>query len=241
MGRLSGKTCFVTGAAQGIGRGIAKAFLAESAEVVAADLHFDEGALAGAETCLLDVTDERAVAAAASAHPDVSVLINCVGYVATGTILDGSLEDFDRSMLLNVKSMALTCRAFLPAMLERKSGSIINIASVVSSVKAAPDRFAYATSKAAVIGLTMAIARDFIAEGIRCNAISPGTVDSPSLHRRWAATGDVDAAREAFIARQPMGRLGEASEIAAVAVLLASDEAAFMSGTNVVIDGGMSL
>lgn len=241
MGRLSGKTCFVTGAAQGIGRGIANALLAEGAAVVAADLQFDDGAPQGAETIQLDVTDEQAVNKAAAAHADVSVLVNCVGYVPTGSILDSTMADFDRSIALNVRSMVLTCRAFLPAMLDRKSGSIINIASVVSSVKAAPDRFAYATGKAAVIGLTMAIARDFIADGIRCNAISPGTVNSPSLHQRWAATGDVDAARAAFIARQPMGRLGEASEIAAVAVMLASNEASFMSGTNIVIDGGMSL
>ena len=241
MGRLSGKTCFVTGAGQGIGRSIAEAFVAEGAKVFAADLRPGDVAPAGAETIQLDVTDEQAVNDAAAAHADVSVLVNCVGYVASGTILDSSMEDFDRSMAVNVRSMALTCRAFLPAMLRRKSGSIINIASVVSSVKAAPDRFAYATSKAAVIGLSMAIARDFIGQGVRCNSISPGTVDSPSLHDRWAATGNADSAREAFIARQPIGRIGDAAEIAAVAVLLASDEAPFMTGSNIVIDGGMSL
>ncbi|WP_333835759.1 SDR family oxidoreductase [Novosphingobium sp.] len=242
-GRLAGKTCFVTGGAQGIGRAVAIAFAHESARVIAADLRFAEPFAdgSGITTCTLDVTDADAVAIAAAAHPEASVLVNCVGYVANGSILDGSIEDLDRSMTLNVRSMALTIRAFLPAMLVRGDGAIINIASVVSSVMAAPNRFAYATSKAAVVGLTMSVARDFIASGIRCNAISPGTVESPSLLDRFAATGDAAAAREAFIARQPMGRLGQPEEIAAIAVTLASDEARFMSGTNVVIDGGMSL
>jgi len=242
-GRLAGKTCLVTGAAQGIGGAIAERFAAEGARVIATDLRFDPAAAhhPGIEQLVLDVTDEHAVGAAAEAFPDVSVLVNCVGFVAVGTILSCSLEDFDRSMTVNVRSMALTVRAFLPAMLERRDGSIINIASVVSSVMAAPERFAYGASKAAVIGLTMAVARDFIDKGVRCNAISPGTVESPSLHQRFAATGDVASARAAFVARQPMGRLGQADEIAATAVLLASDEATFMSGSNVVIDGGMSL
>jgi len=181
------------------------------------------------------------VAAAAAAHPDVSVLVNCVGYVANGTVLESSLADFDRSMCINVRSMVLSIREFLPAMVARGSGVIINIASVVSSVMAAPNRFAYGTSKAAVVGLTMSVARDYIAKGIRCNAISPGTIDTPSLHDRFAQSGDIEKARAAFIARQPMGRLGQASEIAATAVFLASDEAPFMSGANLVIDGGMSL
>lgn len=241
--RLAGKSCFITGGAQGIGRAIAIAFAREGAQVTAADLRFndpfDPGL--GIETRVLDVTDPQSVEAAAQAHGETSVLVNCVGYVANGSILDGTLDDLDRSMTLNVRSMALTIRAFLPAMLGRAEGAIINIASVVSSVMAAPNRFAYGTSKAAVIGLTMSVARDFIGQGIRCNAISPGTVESPSLLERFAATGDADAARAAFIARQPMGRLGQADEIAAIAVTLASDEARFMSGTNVVIDGGMSL
>lgn len=241
-GRLAGKTCFVTGGAQGIGGAIAALFAAEGASVVAADLRFgDQAVPAGITRLVLDATDEAAVALAASQHPDVSVLVNCVGMVANGSVLDCSLDDFDRSMAVNVRTMVLTCRAFLPKMLERGDGSIINVASVVSSVMAAPNRFAYGTSKAAVIGLTMAIARDFIDRGVRCNAISPGTTDSPSLRERFAATGDVEAARAAFIARQPMGRLGEAAEIAAVALMLASDEARFMTGSNVVIDGGMSL
>lgn len=236
-GRLAGKTCFVTGAAQGIGRSVVERFAAEGARVIAADLSFEDGP----DRCGIDVTDEAAVAAAAAAFPDVDVLVNCVGYVATGTVLDTSVEQFDRSMAINARSMMLTIRAFLPQMLARRYGSIINIASVVSTVAAAPARFAYATSKGATVALTMAVARDFIDQGIRCNAISPGTIDTPSLQDRFAATGDPGAARATFVARQPMGRLGQADEIAAVAAMLASDESAFMSGSNIVIDGGMSL
>lgn len=241
--RLAGKTCFITGAAQGIGRSIAERFAEEGALVIAADLRFPDDSVhgEGIERLALDVTDPQAVMAAAKAHQDVAVLVNCVGYVAPGALLDCTLDDLDRSYAINVRSMALTAQAFLPAMLERGAGSIVNIASVVSSVMAAPNRFAYSTTKAAVIGLTMSIARDYIDRGIRCNAISPGTIETPSLHERFAATGDVDAARAAFVARQPMGRLGRAEEIAAAALLLASDEATFMSGTNVILDGGMSL
>lgn len=242
MGRLSGKTCFVTGGGQGIGLAIAEAFAAEGASVVAADLRFaNEPSHPAIRQVQLDVMDEAAVATIAAEHGGVSVLVNCVGYVANGALLDCTPAEFDRSMALNVRSMMLTCRAFLPGMVERRDGSIVNIASVVSSVMAAPNRFAYATSKAAVIGLTMAIARDYIGDGIRCNAISPGTVESPSLHDRWKATGDIDSARAAFIARQPMGRLGSADEIAAMAVTLASDEVRFMTGSNIIVDGGMSL
>lgn len=242
MTRLIGKTCFVTGAAQGIGRSIALGFAREGARVVAADLRFpDEDMRGNVEHTILDVTNEQAVEAAAAAHAEASVLVNCVGYVASGDALDSSMADFDRSLMLNVRSMALAIRAFLPGMIARGAGSIINIASVVSCVRAAPNRFAYGTTKAAVIGLTLSVARDYAARGIRCNAISPGTVDTPSLHERIAATGDVDAARASFVARQPMGRLGRADEIAAAAILLASDEATFMTGANLVIDGGMSL
>ena len=241
-GRLSGKTCFITGAAQGIGRSIAEHFAAEGARVIASDLRLPGEDLAGdivRET--LDATNEAAVLDAARRHPDVSVLVNCVGYVANGALLDTSMEDFDRSVTLNVRSMMLTMRAFLPAMLERRDGSMVNIASVVSSVRAVPNRCVYGATKAAVIGLTMSVARDYVASGVRCNAISPGTIETPSLHERFAATGDVEAARAAFVGRQPMGRLGQADEIAAAAVLLASDEARFMTGSNVIIDGGMSL
>lgn len=240
--RLAGKTCFVTGAAQGIGHSIALAFAGQGARVIAADRYFGANATSDSlQTLTLDVTDAEAVAAAARAHREACVLVNCVGLVATGAVLDCSMEDFDRSYDVNVRSMALTTRAFLPAMLERGGGSIINIASVVSSVMAAPNRFAYATTKAAVIGLTMSVALDYVRQGIRCNAISPGTVETPSLHERWAATGDAAAAREAFVARQAMGRLGNPDEIAAAAILLASDEATFMTGSNLIIDGGMSL
>jgi len=232
----------VTGAAQGIGSAIVRHFLAEGAGVIGADLRFvDELREPLLKRVVLDATDEVAVLATAAAHPETSVLVNCVGRVSQGALLDCTLEEFDRTMQINVRSMVLTTRAFLPAMLARSRGDIINIASVASTVMGVPQRFAYATSKAAVIGLTMSVARDYVARGIRCNSISPGTVDTPSLHERFAATGDVAAARAAFVARQPMGRLGTVDEVAAVAVTLASDEARFMTGTNIVIDGGMSL
>jgi 2-keto-3-deoxy-L-fuconate dehydrogenase len=243
--RLTGKTALVTGAGQGIGRAIGEAFLREGARVIATDLSGDtlKAAFArtDAATAVMDVTDTAAVLAVAATHPDVDVLVNCAGWVANGSIVDSAAGDLERSLRINVLSMENTIRAFLPGMRERRSGSIINIASVVSSVMAAPNRFAYGTSKAAVIGLTMSVARDFISEGIRVNAISPGTVDSPSLAERLRATGDEAAARAAFIARQPMGRIGTPREIAELALLLASDEAPFMTGANVVIDGGMSL
>ena len=242
MDRLSGKTCFVTGSGQGIGRSVVESFLEENATVIAADLCFkDAPAHPRLSVLELDVTNEAQVSAAAASHANVSILINCVGYVANGAILDCSLEEFDRSVLTNVRSMVLTIRNFLPAMLKRRDGVIINIASVVSSVMAAPNRFAYGTSKAAVIGLTMSVARDYIQNGIRCNAISPGTIETPSLQDRMAASANFEEARRAFLRRQPMGRLGMPGEIAAIAVLLASDEARFMTGSNIIIDGGMSL
>jgi 2-keto-3-deoxy-L-fuconate dehydrogenase len=240
--RLGGKVCLVTAAAQGIGHAIASAFLREGAQVIAVDIKGDGlEKLAGARTALVDATDPAAVTALAARFPDVSVLVNCVGYVANGSILDTSLELLQRSFVINVQSMHLFISAFLPAMRVRRAGSIINIASVVSAEMGAPDRYAYGTTKAAVVGLTKSVARDYIAEGIRCNAISPGTVETPSLHERMAAKGDIEKARAAFIARQPMGRLGTAEEVAALAVMLASDEAGFMSGSNLIIDGGMSL
>jgi 2-keto-3-deoxy-L-fuconate dehydrogenase len=244
--RLAGKHCLVTGAAQGIGLAITRAFLREGASVLATDLQEDRLAetFAGVERARwarLDVTDGAAAEALARAHPQMGVLVNCAGWVADGTILDGAPGDLERSFRINVGSMENTIRAFLPAMLAAGEGSIVNIASVVSSVMAAPNRFAYGTTKAAVVGLTLSVARDFVSRGIRCNAISPGTVDSPSLGERLRASGDEAAAREAFVARQPMGRLGTPEEIAEVAVLLASDEARFMTGSNIVIDGGMSL
>ena len=196
---------------------------------------------AGVKAEVLDVTDEAAVTALAARYAATDVLVNCIGMVGVGTVLDASNADLERSFKVNVVTMASTIKAFLPAMRARRDGAIVNIASVVSSVKAAPNRFTYATTKAAVIGLTKAVAMDFIGEGIRCNSISPGTVESPSLQERMAAQGDAEKARAAFIARQPMGRIGEAQEIAEIAVLLASNEAGFMTGSNIVIDGGMSL
>ncbi|WP_343527511.1 SDR family oxidoreductase [Sphingomonas sp.] len=242
-GKLSGKTCLVTGAAQGIGHAIATQFAVHGGTVLAADLRFDAKTPVpdGITQVALDVTSPQAIADLTRRHPDIAVLVNCVGMVTSGTILECSLEEFDRSMAVNVRSMVLTIQATLPAMLARGDGSIINIASVVSSVMAAPNRFAYASAKAAVIGLTMSVARDFIDRGIRCNAISPGTVESPSLQARFAATGDADAARAAFVARQPMGRLGQPDEIAAAALLLGTDDARFMTGSNIIIDGGMAL
>ena len=224
---------------------MAEACAREDARVIALDL---KGELleawapaAGVTTRVLDATDVVAVDALAAEFPDVQVLINCVGMVGVGTILDCTPEELELSFRINVLSMTHTIRAFLPGMRRRQDGSIVNIASVASTVMGAPNRFSYGTTKAAVIGLTKSVARDFIAEGIRCNSISPGTVESPSLYERMAAQGDFEAAHAAFVARQPMGRLGRPEEIAAVAVLMASDEARFMTGDNVVIDGGMSL
>ncbi|MDB5449746.1 MAG: NAD(P)-dependent oxidoreductase [Phenylobacterium sp.] len=243
--RLNGKTCVVTAAGQGIGRAIAEAFVREGATVVAVDLKqelLDAWApAAGVTARTVDATDAAGVAALAAEFPETSVLVNSVGMVGVNTILDCSPADLELAFRVNVVTMSHSIRAFLPRMLERRAGSIVNVASVVSSIKAAPERFSYGTTKAAVIGLTKSVARDFIASGVRCNSISPGTVESPSLQERMAAQGDFDKARAGFIARQPMGRLGTPQEIAEIAVLLASDEAGFMTGENIVIDGGMSL
>jgi 2-keto-3-deoxy-L-fuconate dehydrogenase len=241
--RLKGKCCVVTAAGQGIGRAIAQAFAQEGAtRVVAVDIRPDGlGQLTGVERIVADATDPKATATLAARFADTSVLVNCVGYVANGTILDTTVEMLQQSFTLNVLPMHNYISAFLPAMLGRSDGAIINIASVVSSVMGAPNRYAYGTTKAAVLGLTKSVARDYVTQGIRCNAISPGTIETPSLHDRMAAQGDREEARRAFIARQPMGRLGSAQEIAAIAVMLASDEARFMTGANLIIDGGMSL
>jgi 2-keto-3-deoxy-L-fuconate dehydrogenase len=243
--RLNGKACVVTAAGQGIGRAIAEALSREGAAVVATDLRQDLldawAPAAGVTTRIVDATEAAAVAALAAEFPQTNVLVNCVGMVGVNTILDCAPADLERAFRVNVVTMSHTIRAFLPFMLGHGEGSIINIASVVSTVKAAPERFSYATTKAAVIGLTKSVARDFISSGVRCNSISPGTVESPSLQERMAAQGDFEKARAGFIARQPMGRLGTPDEIAEVAVLLASDEARFMTGENIVIDGGMSL
>ena len=239
--RLKDKAAFVTAAGAGIGLATARAFAAEGARVVATDI--DAGVLAplaadGIETLRLDVTDGEAVAGIASRVGAVDILFNCAGFVHSGTILDCDETAFDFSMNLNVKGPYRVTRAFLPAMLEAGGGAIINIASVASSMIAAQNRFVYGATKAAVIGMTKSIAADYVTRGIRCNAICPATVESPSLEERLHAMGHYEAARAAFIARQPMGRLGRPEEIAALAVYLASDEAAFVTGQAVAIDGG---
>lgn len=243
--RLSGKTALITAAGQGIGRASALAFAAEGADVVATDINAKalDGLAREADvtTRVLDVTDPRAIAGLATELGAMDILFNCAGFVHHGTILDCEEDDFDFSMTLNLRAMYRTTRAFLPAMLAAGGGTIINMASIASSLKAVPDRFIYGTTKAAVIGLTKSVAQDFVARGIRCNAICPATVDTPSLHERINASADPAAARAAFIARQPIGRLGTAEEIAALALYLASDDSAFMTGQAIVIDGGWSV
>jgi len=243
--RLTGKRALVTAAAQGIGRATAQAFSAEGAQVIATDVNEDKlgelNALPGVDTRRLDVTDGDAVLAIAVELGAIDVLFNCAGFVHHGSVLECRESDWDFSFDLNVKSMYFTIRATLPAMLDAGGGSIINIASVASSIKGIAHRCVYAASKAAVIGLTKSVAADYIDRGIRCNAICPGTVESPSLQARIDAFDDPGEARRAFIARQPLGRLGTAEEIAAMAVYLASDESAFTTGTTMVVDGGVTL
>jgi 2-keto-3-deoxy-L-fuconate dehydrogenase len=245
-GRLAGKTALVTAAGQGIGRATAIAFADQGAVVWATDINESALAALGQDrpeirTRSLDVLDAQAVLDCAAQVGTLDVLFNCAGYVHHGSILDCSEKDWDFSFDLNVKSMYRTCRAFLPGMLHATKGSIINMSSAASSIKAAPNRFVYGSTKAAVIGLTKAIAADFIRSGIRCNAICPGTVQSPSLDQRIAAQGDVEKARSEFVARQPMGRIGRPEEIAALAVYLASDESRYTTGQVHIIDGGFSL
>ena len=243
-GRLTGKTAVITAAGQGIGRASAEAFVREGARVVATDL--DAGSLASLAGCTtrpLDVTDGAAIDALAAEIGAVDVLFNCAGLVHGGTVLECSDQDWQRAFAVNATAMFHTIRAFLPAMLERGRGSIINMSSVASSVTGVPNRFAYGASKAAVIGITRSVAADFVAHGIRCNAICPGTVESPSLVERVRAQARASGSTEAdvraqFEGRQPMGRLGRPEEVAALAVYLASDESAFTTGTVSVIDGG---
>jgi 2-keto-3-deoxy-L-fuconate dehydrogenase len=244
--RLAGKTALITAAGQGIGRATSIAFADEGATVWATDINDAAlSALAAARpeirTRSLDVRDSPAVETFASELGAIDVLFNCAGFVHHGTILDCAEKDWDFSFDLNVKSMYRTCRAFLPAMLQTGCGSIINISSGASSVKGVPNRFVYGATKAAIIGFTKAIAADFIRQGIRCNAICPGTVQTPSLNERISARGDMEKARAEFIARQPMGRFGTAEEIAALAVYLASDESSFTTGQIHIIDGGWTL
>jgi len=240
VNRLKGKRAVVTAAGQGIGRAFAEAFHREGAEVLATDINENAlASLAGMATRRLDVTDGAAVGALAAELGAIDVLANCAGYVHQGTILDCAEKDWDFSFDLNVKSMYRMIRAFLPAMLEKGGGSIVNVASVASSVKGVPNRFVYSASKAAVIGLTKSVAADYVAKGIRCNAICPGTVQSPSLDERMAALGgDPAEVRRSFAQRQPMGRIAQPEEIAHLAVYLAADESGFTTGAIHVIDGG---
>jgi 2-keto-3-deoxy-L-fuconate dehydrogenase len=243
--RLVGKTAFITAAGQGIGRAAALAFAREGAKVWATDMNAKSvGELEGKDgirTRALDVTDETAINKAASEVGDVDVLFNCAGVVHHGSILDASVKDWDQAFAVNVKSMFLVARAFIPGMLKKGRGSIINMASVASSVRGLPNRFVYGASKAAVIGLTKSIAADFVAKGIRCNAICPGTVDTPSLQGRINAFADPVQARKDFVARQPMGRLGTVDDITGILVFLASDESLFATGNAYSVDGGMTI
>lgn len=245
MGRLQGKRCLVTAAGQGIGRASALMMAREGARVIATDINQktldalkDENP--AIETRALNVRDKAAIEAAAAEIGALNALFNCAGFVANGTILDCDEDQWAFSLDLNMTAMYRMCRAFLPAMIDGGGGSIINMASAVSSIIAAPNRFVYGTTKAGVIGLTKSIAADFIGKGIRANAICPGTVESPSLEDRLKATGDYEAARKAFIARQPIGRIGKADEIAALVVYLASDESSYTTGVAHAIDGGWS-
>lgn len=243
MERLAGKVCVVTAAGQGIGRASALAMHREGGRVIATDINskaLAELAGLGLETQLLNVRDAGAVASFAAGLPEVDVLFNCAGFVANGTLLECSEEDWAFSLDLNMTAMFRMCRAFVPGMVAKGGGSIVNMASAVGSIIAAPNRFVYGVTKAGVIGLTKAVAADFVTKGIRCNAVCPGTVESPSLDERLRATGDYDAARKAFIARQPMGRMATAEEIAQLVVYLASDESSFTTGHAHVIDGGWS-
>jgi 2-keto-3-deoxy-L-fuconate dehydrogenase len=237
---FNGRTVVITAAGQGIGRATAERFISLGARVIATDINEQAlSTLKGAETRVLNVLDGDGVKDFAADIGHADVLFNCAGFVHSGTILDCEEKDWDFSFDLNVKAMYRTCRAFLPGMLEKGKGAIVNMSSVASSVKGVPNRFAYTASKAAVVGLTKAIAADFVTKGIRCNAICPGTVESPSLQERMRAQGDYDAARAAFIARQPMGRLGTPEEIADLALYLGG--ATYTSGQAYAIDGGWTI
>ena len=249
-GRLAGKTAFITAAGQGIGRGAALAFAREGAQVWATDRNpttlaeldgKDAGGGRPIRTRVLDVLDETAINKLAGEVGQIDILFNCAGFVHHGTILDCTPKDWDFSFNLNVKSMYFVTRAFLPGMLKKGGGSIINMSSIASSVKGLPNRFVYGATKAAVIGLTKAIAADYVKQGIRCNCIGPGTVDTPSLGERINAFADPVQARKDFVARQPMGRLGSVEDITGILVFLAADESKFATGNMYSIDGGMTI
>jgi len=243
MDRLKGKACLVTAAGQGIGRATAVAMSREGGRVVATDINaaaLDELSGQGIETAILDVRDSSAILALRDRVGGIDVLFNCAGFVDSGTILDCDEARWDFSFDLNVASMYRMIRAFLPGMIEKGSGAIVNVASTTSTITAVPNRFIYGTTKAAVIGLTKSVAADFVAQGIRANAICPGVVQTPSLDERLRARGDYETVRKAFIAGYPMGRIGTPEEVAALAVYLASDESAFTTGVAYVIDGGFS-
>jgi 2-keto-3-deoxy-L-fuconate dehydrogenase len=239
--KLEGKTALITGAAAGIGRAAAELFAAEGAKVIATDR--DTAGLRGldADARKLDVTDAAAITALAKDVGRVDVLFNCAGFVENGTVLDNDDAQWMKSFDINVYAMARMIRAFLPAMIEGGGGSIINVASVAGSIKGLPNRCIYGASKAAVIGLTKSVAIDFVTKGIRCNTLCPGTVDSPSLQQRLRDSGDYEAARKAFAARQPMGRLGTPEEMASIVLWLASDDSKFATGQNFIVDGGITL
>lgn len=243
--RLKGKTVLVTAAGQGIGRAAALAMAAEGATVWATDINAqlleDFSGIAGVHTALLDVMDKSLIQAAVAGMPAFDVLFNCAGYVHSGTVLQATDEDWDFAFDLNVRSQFWMIQAVLPAMLARGKGSIINMASIASSVRGLPNRFIYGASKAAVVGLTKAVAADYVAQGIRCNAVCPGTVETPSLQDRINSQPDPVEARKQFIARQPMGRIARADEIAPVVVFLASDESSFSTGNVFSVDGGMTI
>jgi len=243
--RLKGKIAFITAAGQGMGRAAAVAFAAEGARVWATDINAQAldsvASTPNVTTRVLDVTDGDAVARVAAEVGGVDVLFNCAGYVHHGTIVDCTEQAWDKSFDVNIKAMYRVTRAFLPGMLGKGKGSIINMASVVSSVRGVPNRFAYGTTKAAVIGFTKAIAADYVKQGIRCNAVCPGTIDTPSLQERMNALPDPVQARKDFVARQPMGRLGTTGDIAPLLVYLASDESSFATGVAFTVDGGMTI
>jgi len=244
-GRLVGKTAFITAAAQGMGQAAALAFAREGAKVWATDVNAQQLKSIedrdGIRTRPLDVTDEPAIARIAQEVGDVDVLFNCAGIVHNGSILEASVKDWDQAFAVNVKSMFLVTRAFLPGMLKKQRGSIINMASVASSIRGLPNRCVYGASKAAVIGLTKSIAADYVRQGVRCNAVAPGTIDTPSLQGRINSHADPAQARKDFVARQPMGRLGTVDDMVPIFVYLASDESRFATGNVFSIDGGMTI